>query len=204
MVWRKHLEKNIILAREFYEIFVEHSFMAASVVWTFEFRIHSLLRQGRTIQIFPIKATGGNQLYRDYKVKDDPESEESESLELPRSEEHVFYGGATVIKVGRYYRPESSTFPAIDALLLIKPAGSSNHLLLLFKITRDKRSHDVKGEDLLEVKRLKLPKGTKTYYVAVTPEDLRLTITVDKTVLEEVGKGGPDEAFPVYRYPIDI
>jgi len=68
MVWHKHLKKKAIWAQQFYEIFVEHSFMAVSAGWLFEFRTHYLLRQGRTIKIFPIEAAGGrtDQNYGDY------------------------------------------------------------------------------------------------------------------------------------------
>ena len=198
MIWHKHLEKNAILAREFYEIFVEHSFMAVSAGWIFEFRVHYLLRQGRTIKLFPVRVAGcgANQYYCDYAATDNPESGESQSFELPQSEEHILRKGAT-LTTGRYYRPQSSAFPTIDALFFFEPAGSSHPILLMFQITHNRASHGVKEEGLHEVKKLKFPKNTKIYYVAVTPEDLRPTITLDTNLL-----GGMDR-FLVYHYPID-
>lgn len=55
LVWRRHLEKKSIRAREFYELFVEHSFVASSAGWLFEFRMHTLLREGYTLKLFPIR-----------------------------------------------------------------------------------------------------------------------------------------------------
>jgi len=66
----------------------------------------------------------------------------------------------------------------------------------MFQITCNKKRLDVKEEGLREVKKLNLPKGTKIYYIAVTPEDLQPTITLDVNPLAGM------DVFPVYHYPL--
>ena len=201
MVWRRHLEHKAIRARDFYELFLEHSSMAASAGLIFEFRIHQLLRQGQCIEVFRVNANSDalSHVYSEYQATIDRDPEESLSFELPPSGENLLHGGITSLVVGRYYRLASSTF---DSLILLEPDWSNHHVLLIFRITRNKTNLDVKKEGLVQVKKLNLPNRTKMYYVAITPEELHPTITIDRDCLDVIGKGEPENLLPVYHYPV--
>ena len=206
MVWHRHLAKKVVRAREFYDLFVEHSYMSAAAGWLFEFQMHQLLRKGRTIAISPIRYTHdyGSYLYGDYRAMTNGESIGLERLELPPSDEYPLHEGAT-LEVGRYYRPESATFPTIDSLCLVEPPGRYTPVLLIFRIARDKTSYDVMEKGLHKVQQLKLPNPqTRKYYVAVTLDDLQPKITISGRSLGLMCEGRPEDVFPVYHYPVDL
>ena len=121
---RNGLEKaeNFVRGQEFYDIFMEHSNTSATAGWLFEFRMHHLLRQGQTITIFPLiycdtswNVNCRTYIYKNYKVINTRALVGSRHLELPRLDEYPLNTEATV-KIGRYYRPESATFPTNSQL----------------------------------------------------------------------------------------
>jgi len=126
----------------------------------------------------------------------------AKSIRMPPSSEHPLPSGSTSLVAGQYYRPESPTFPTIDVLILIKLGESDDHLLLILQITRNNATHDAKEKGLLAVKKLVVPEGTKKLYIAVTPDDLNPTITIRTACLKRLGKGRPEDVFPVYHYPV--
>ena len=176
--------------------------MATSAGLIFEFRIHQLLRQGQRIEVFRVDANSDvlSHVYSDYQATIDRDPEESLSFELPPSGENLLHSGITSLVVGRYYRLASSTF---DSLILLEPDWSNHHVLLIFQITHNKTSYDVKQEGLVQVKKLKLPNRTKMYYVTITPGEEHPAITIDRDCLDLIGKGEPENVPPVYHYPVN-
>ena len=166
----------------FYHLFSKSQTTASAAGWVFEFRMHQLLRDGCTIQLFPIGShhVDNNTIYNCYSSLYD--GQDTKALMLPTSEEHSLLPNMT-LTMGNYYRPLNSdiNFPEINSLFLIKPPNERSPILLMFQMTQDKDRHDVKPKDLLAVEGLDLPLNTRKWLVVVTPFNIEPKIVVPKT-----------------------
>jgi len=116
ILWDRHLANNPAKAEEFYNLFIRNEFLSAAAEWILRSEMHWSLRQGRTVQVSPIRSSragGLNLIYNDYRTGEKRKREDSEPFELPPSGEHPFRK-KDKLEVGRRYHPESSTLPAVD------------------------------------------------------------------------------------------
>ena len=176
MVWESHLSHRVDLMEEFYNLFLATPITATPAGWVFEDCMHQLLREERTLQLFPILPRPGktNVIFDNYaasKTKNNPTE-----FQLTRSEEHRFVEVAT-LQMNHYCRPQSSNFAAVHSVLLIHPPGEPP-TLLMFQMTRNKPKHDTKPGGLRKIDRLIVPRGTRKYLVIVIPENIHPGITV--------------------------
>jgi hypothetical protein len=172
---------------------------ATTARWVFEFRMHQLLWKKQTIRLFPIiQDSSGptNCIYKGYPGTN------AKKLKLPRSNEHPFVEG-DVFHANCYYRPRSTSFPAIDSLLLIRPRCSLP-ILLMFRITQDTEEH-VSEEDLRRIDSLGLSPITRKYYVVVTPTGVKPEIMVPKAYRgRDGGTKLSDRVFRVFNYSVSV
>ena len=183
----------------YYNTFRNHPFGATSAGWVFEFRMHQVLQERRTIQLVRMHGHVAQVNY----IYETPTAPDQTTVHLAVSTEvDIVEATKAQLKRNQYYRPESTTFPAIDSLLLIPtPNGDPTDVLLMFQITRNRTDHDVNQKGLEWLGRLKLPSNTRKYFVVVTPEGIHPKITAPIKYFEDAGMGGvePDEAFPVFQ-----
>jgi len=180
LLWNQHLKNRVTDTEYYYDIFQQGGSVTASAAgWIFEFRMHQLLTQGFSINLFPLynpnEGTKFN-VYSDY--SDSRTKRKEKKFRLAASSEYPLHGGIK-LQVGRYYRPEANNFPTIDSLRLIRPSKDSPPILLMFQITR-KGGHDVQVAGLDMIDMLKLPPNTRRYYVAVTPDGIERPTQVPK------------------------
>ena len=144
-------------------IFLSSPIGTPTARWIFELRMH---QEKQTIQLFPIcgHQAQANLVYGDYITS--KERTYPINFELAKSNQHRLVGKSRILE-NRYYRPEYNNFPKVDSLLLIPPFQGSVPVLLMFKTIRNTRGHDVNEG---------LPRGTRKYYVVVTPEGVHLTL----------------------------
>jgi len=201
LLWTKHIHSQIDDMRHFYNLFTASSVTAASAGWTFEFRMHELLRCKQTVELFPILRTFNrgsvNLIYDNYTATSSRKS--AKTFNLRASAEHPLIEGARLDK-NRYYRPEASNFPTIDSLLLIHPISETHPILLMFQITRAQETHETKLVGLQKVDDLVLPPKTQKYYVLVTPAGIQPKITVPIAYFQ--GKL-IDNTLKVFHHPIN-
>jgi len=166
--------------------------------------MHRLLRRGRTIQVSRIRGHRGdsNFIYSDYGPGDKRKREDSESFELPPSEDHPLRENKK-LEVGRYYRPESTTFSTIDSLFFIQPPDEPTPVLLMFHFLCNESQHDAEERGLRDVDGLEIPLEARKYYIAVTPEGLRLKITVPFSYLAS-GRLGDKGLMMFFRFIISL
>ena len=215
LLWEKYVQHRIDIMAEFYELFLASSVTASTVGWIFERRMHQFLAEKRTIRLFPIQGRPADAkfVYNCYAAS--AARSGGENFSLTRSEEYELVEGGE-LKKGRYYRPKPINFPAIDSLRLTH-TRSESPILLMFQITRNQKELDVSLGGLRRIDELHLPPNTRKYYVVVTPEAMQPNITIPRVYIEKGGmpreKGkqkakqadespGPEEAFPVFHYPV--
>lgn len=159
--------------------------------------MHQVLRRGPSINLFEISShrTAANTICSDYQATEDSDLGRGMRLKLPQSDEYPLPKEGT-LEVGRYYRPESTTFPTFDSFFIVDLPESEERALLMFQITRNKAKHDVKPDGLFTINKL-IPEGIHKYYVAVTPEGLRPKITIPNSYFRDA-----EDLFPVYRFPV--
>jgi len=200
LLWAKHIHSQVDEMRHLYNLFSANDVTAASAGWTFEFRMHELLRCKQTLKLFPILRSSNrglvNLIYDNYTAT--LSQKNAKTFKLLASAEYPLIEGARLDK-GHYYRPEASNFPEIDSLLLIHPALCKPPVLLMFQMTLDKEVHEVKFRGLQKVDDLDFFPGAQRYYVVVTPEKIRPKITVPIEYFE--GKE-VDKTLKVFHYPI--
>jgi len=207
LVWSKHLHSRIDDMEYYYDLFSTSKTSATAAGWIFESRMHQVLRSGGTIQLFPIRSSGEgevNLIYNNHTAslhRDNPET-----LKTLPSDEYSLTP-TTELEKDHYYRPVAENFPTIDSLLLIHPPGELLPILLMFQITRS-GERDMKIEALRKVDNLDFSTPIEKFYVVVTPESIRLQITVpieyfekDKGVSVDAGELA-DEEFSVFHYPV--
>jgi len=189
LLWDRHLKNATAGMEYFYNVFQGSSVTAPAAGGLFELRMHQLFRQGYSLKLFPLgrsQATSKDldvDVYNDYTASHKEES--PKVLHLTVSEEYPLDEG-TKLQADRYYRPPKC-FPTIDSLLLVHPTDEPSPILLMFQITRNKRSHDVKKSGLDKINKLKFPSNTRRYYVAVTPLGIEPRIEVPKGPFKKVG-----------------
>ena len=153
------------------------------------------------------KPTITNVLYDDYSASNG--KKDAINLQLPASDDHSLDDAkenATKFQVGHYYRPRASNSATVDSVFLIHPPGESP-ILLVFRVTRNKDSHDVNLRGLEIIKKL-VPPGVRTYYVVITPTNITPRITIPKSYFQDQGLQNlsPEklsQVFPVFHYPVD-
>ena len=177
LLWKKHICHRVDLMGFFYNQFQADTTSAPAAGWIFKLRMHRLLMQEQTTQLFPIggRQVKANFLYDDYTASEDRQN--PMNLQLAKSNGRRLVERYRLQK-NRYYRPKSKDFPAIDSLLLIHPPNEPSPILLIFQITWGGREHDVNEKGLRNINDLKLPRNTRRYYVVVTPERTHPTMTV--------------------------
>jgi len=202
LLWDKYIKDQASEREYFYQLFSNNSITGTSAGWVLEFRMHQLLRDGRTINLFPI---GGhratiNTIYDHY-----PHSYDvgAKALVLPESEEHSLQPMMT-LTIGRYYRPLIPNFPTIDSLFLVKPPREPSPILLMFQVTQNKDSHGVKRRGLAAVEGLGLPPNTRKWLVVVTPFNIEPKIVVPpKTAAPNTDRMDVDEVLEVFNCPVE-
>jgi hypothetical protein len=180
-LWDYHLRSQTSDSSRFYDLFCSGgSATAASAGWIFESRMHQLLVQEYTINLFPIGRTASrsqnHDLFSDY--TDTMNSNNERRFPIATLREEIL-GKGIELKVNRYYRPERTNFAAIESLLLIHPTYCSP-ILLMFQFTRNKDKHEAKESGLDEVDDLTVPQGTSKCYVVVTPSGIQPKIHAPK------------------------
>jgi len=202
LLWDRYLKQRTAEMEYFYNLFTGSPGTSVSAGWLFEARMHQLLARENTIQMFHIHGHRAkkNLIYSDYTAslgRNNPRS-----LQWTSSDHYTLPKDHTVeLQEGHYYRPDSTSFPTIDSLLLFRPPGGSPPILLMFQITRNKAEHDVNPRGLREINTLNFPSDAHRYYVVVTPEGVRPKITVPMEHFKGQ-QGSPDELFTVYHYPV--
>jgi len=203
LLWDKYLKHQTAEMERFYNLFTGTPGTTVSAGWLFEARMHQLLTGETTIRMFPIHGHRAkkNFIYSDYTAsltQNNPQSFQwtsSEQYSLPEDD-------LDELHTGRYYRPDSTSFPTIDSLLLIRPPDRSQPVLLMFQITRNKTVHDVNPIGLRKIDTLNFPSNAARYYVVVTPERIFPKITIPMEHFEGQPQGSPDRLFTVYHYPV--
>ena len=172
LLWNQHLKDQVSEMEYPYNLFRSSSGSASAAGWVFELRMHQLLRQGDSIQLFPIgrRSSESNSFYDDYTASE--QGRDQEVLQLTASEYHPL-NEEVRLRFGHYYRPQTTNFPTIDSLFLIHPPGEPSPTLLMFQITRNKTEHDVNEGGLCRIEKMKLPKNIRRYYVLVTPHNIQ-------------------------------
>jgi len=183
LLWERHISHRVDLMGLLYGQFQANPTSPPASEWIFKLRMHQLLVEKQTLQLFPI---GGHQaevnlLYDNYTAS--RKRQDPMNLELVKSEQYLLAEKHHLQK-NCYYLPKSKSFPAIDSLFLVHPPGEPLPILLVFQITRDEKDHDVNKRSLRKIDDLKLPPNTRKCYVVVTPEGVRPTITVPTKYLQ--------------------
>jgi len=201
LLWDKYMKDQASEMEYFYHLFSNNSITASAGGWVLEFRMHQLIRDGRTIHVFPI---GGhhaniNTIYDHYPPSFDVGAK---ALVLPVSEEHSLLPNMT-LTIGNYYRPLNPNFPTIDSLFLVEPPGEPSPILLMFQVTQNRVSHDVKPRGLAAVEGLGLPPNTRKWLVVVTPFNIEPKIVVPpKANVPNTDRMDVDEVLRVFNYPV--
>jgi len=166
MLWEKHIRHRIDLMAQFHNLFLANPIMAISLGWIFELRMHQLLLRKQTIRLFPMRGSRARVNFVYSKPGD-----ESIDLQLTGSIERPLSDGAN-LRGTYYYRPKTSNCPAFDSLRLVY-SPDETPILLIFQMTRNKKSHDAKLHGLRKIDRLGLPDNTHKYFVLVTPATIQ-------------------------------
>ena len=199
LVWEKHAHSQIDDMEDFYQLFCGGKVLSTSATWIFEFRMHELLRNGQTIELFPILRSPNKGMaglvYDNYAASRN--GKDPVNLTLPVSSEYPLTEGVR-LEEGRYYRPKSSDF-VVDSLLLIHPPGESP-ILLMFQMAPNNSERDVspKGLDIID----RMSPGARKYFVVVTPETVYPKVNIPTKCFKETrGQVAfADEALPVFHY----
>ena len=200
LLWDRYIKDQTSEREFFYQLFSNNPIAGSAAGWVLEFRMHQLLREGRTINLFPI---GGhptiNTIYDHYPPSYDVGAK---ALVLPESEEHSLQP-MMALTIGRYYRPLNPNFPTIDSLFLVKPPCEPSPILLMFQVTQNKDSHDVNRRGLAAVEGLGLPPNTRKWLVVVTPFNIEPKIVVPpKTAAPNTDRMDVDEVLQVFNCPV--
>jgi len=177
LLWEKHISHRADLMRLLYDQFQAYPTNPPAAEWIFKLRIHQLLVEKQTLQLFPIRGyqTKANLIYDDHTAS--RKRQDPTNLELVKSEQYRLVEKHGLQK-NCYYVPKCKRFPGIDSLLLVHPPGEALPILLMFRIIQNQKDYSVNKKSLGKVGDLKLPSNTRKYYVVVTPEGVRPTITV--------------------------
>jgi len=205
LLWNTHLKDQVSEMKRFYDLFRSSPVSASAAGWVFELRMHQLLRQGNSIQLFPVGRRGSasklNYFYCNYTASE--QGKDQKVFQLSASEEHLL-NEEVQLRVGHYYRPQTSNFPTIDSLFLVHPPGGPSPILLMFQMTRNKKEHDVNEGGLCRIEAMDLPRNTRKYYVLVTPRDIQPKIKAPKVYLKAGRKSRKfDKDFQVFHLPVD-
>ena len=205
LLWNRHTTGRASEMVNLYYLFQSVGFTGSAAGWAFESLMHHSLRKGLTIQLSSIQShsTKDNIHYDNYTAS--ISGTNPWMFQLPVSDEHDLQEGAKLV-VGHYYRPQSSNFPTIDSLFLIRPSRWSFPVLLMFWIAQNRDGCDVNTVTLERVAGLQLPRGTQKYYVVVTPEDIKPDIRVPKAYFtdRELRKKKLDKIFPVFHFRVVV
>ena len=203
LVWEKHAHSQIDDMEDFYQLFCGGKVLSTSATWIFKFRMHELLRNGQTIELFPILHSPNkgmaNLIYDNYAASRN--GKDPINLTLPVSSEYPLTEGVR-LEEGRYYRPKSSDF-VVDSLLLIHPPGESP-ILLMFQMSSndDELGVSPEGSDIID----RMLLGTRKYYIVVTPDTAHPKVNVPVKYFKEMEKqvASADESFLVFHYSVRL
>ena len=179
LLWERYLQNRIADMKRCYDAFKDNPVTAPAAGWTFEFRMHQLLRRGYPLKLFPL---GLGKEEKKFDIYDNGRTSHkrgsSKNLQLAVSQEHHPTKGDR-LQISHYYRPVSPSFPTIDSLVLVHPFGKLSPILLTFQMTRDEE-HRVNEEGLRRIRELVFPPGTRRYHVVVTPRGMEPRVRVPK------------------------
>ena len=197
LLWKEHLRSWTFDLGYFYDQFRDSPITAASARWVFEFRVCQLLREQRTIQVFPIiqgTPWPEHYFYEHYPGKN------AVDLQMPGSEEHRPVEGVRSVVNPRYH--PRFTAPAIDPLFLIHPPDDSPPIILVFEATQNAEDWDANRGSLRRADALDLK--VRQHYVVIALEGTRPKITVPKAYHEvtSVNQPLPKEVLQVFNYPV--
>ena len=125
-------------------------------------------------------------------------------LQLPESSEGTLVEGGD-FRMDCYYRLASANFPEIDSLLLICPPDGSPPILLMFRISRTDEVYNVSEDTLRHIDNLRLPRGTRKYYVVVTPGGVEWEVRVPGAYFGRRGRTKlRDKLLQVFAYRVPV
>jgi hypothetical protein len=128
--------------------------------------MHELLTKGYLINLVPLLPRNTRTKERKFDIYNKYADSDERNFQLAASSEYPLDRGINLEL--DYYRPEAKNFPMIDSLLLIRPANGPSPILLMFQMMRSQDGHDVKEAGLKILNGLKVPPGTRMYYVVGT------------------------------------
>jgi len=186
LLWDKHIRHRIDLMVQFHDLFLANPTMATSLGWIFKLRMHELLLRKQTIRLFPMCGSRSPVNFVYSKPGD-----KSIDLKLTQSTERTLSDDAK-LRVIYYYRPKTTNCAVFDSLRLVySPDGTP--ILLIFQITRNKKSHDAKLRGLRKIDQLHLPDNAHKYFVVVTPATIPPKLMIPVEYFEGVQDGQEDE-----------
>lgn len=199
---RQALNHQLMEIKRIYYTLRDDSQMATAAGMFFEYRVHRLLCEGRTINIYPVLCKSKKRrkpkgeeffVYNDYSARNTGEPEQLILSEFDTK--IVSKGEVKNIRKNTYYRPTEKNFPSVDSWLLLEPTPR-HPVLLKFQITLNKTEHVILKTGLDIVDKL-APLAKERYLVVVTEEGLCPKIPVPASCLG--GGSRPDGYFKVYH-----
>ena len=215
---KRILEDDAEALKKYYNILYDDPTTFAAARMVFGYRAHLFLREARVLELFPnlcrfskskkIKDAGKSAFYDDYKATKD--TMPTKQVELPGLKEHVITDETEkCVEYDTYYRPEHNNFPSIDSWVLLRPGDPAEPpIFLMFHITTNVSSHDIKQMDLRMVDKLDIPANAWRCLVVFAPREVgpRIGPGMSKDYEEKKYRGSIDldRDFPVFHYPADI
>ena len=204
LLWERFIQLRTDEMAQLYHLFRGDPTTSPAAGWIFGLRMHQVLGRKQSIWVSPIRG-----LLRDSKIVYDDYTASltarGSTVELNVSKECDLIEGLE-LRMNHYYRPKPPSFPGIDSLLLARPRGNRQSLvLLIFRITRSTNDHKPNVESLHKINNLKFPSGTRKWYVVVTPSGTHPKIIFPAE--EYFGSRThqrlkPSEVFQVYHFSV--
>ena len=179
----------------------------------FELRAHQFLRREKTITLFPILGrivTNGKYsiVYDNYEATKN--AKDQKQVRMPNLEEYIIVDETDMhVEYDTYYHPKRRNFPSIDSWVLVRPGPGQPPIFIMFQITTNARTRDVKQEGLDIMYRLDIPGNALRWLVVLTPKEVCPNIgsVMTEYLLERIPAVDTVDVnvlFPIFHYPIDI
>ena len=204
------LEDRVDLIGNFYRTLRIPGATASSAGMVFKHRLHHFLKEGRTLNLFPIIASsrpqGTTHFKYVYSQYTDGIGLAGQQVTLPVLEERLVDSEAQrTHDPWVYYRPRITNFTAVDSWIVL-PLLDPNAppIVLAFQMTINATEHEAKPAGLERLLEL-IPKDAVVYHVIATSEEAKPKIEVSADYLSPGFLGGRDvnEAFPVFHCKIN-
>jgi len=199
--------------RSHYNLLRGNPTTATAAGMVFEHRAHPFLRQQTAIDLFPIRGhliMNGSQPSKNFTYDDYTATKNGANkirVTLPRlAEHHLIDTVPTHLNRNTYYRPKHTNFSSVGSWILIQPDPGQPPIFIMFQITINVGSHDVKVKGLELIDTLPIPVGAQRWLVVLTPSDV--TPAIGPVSMDYLGKkisGGVKfgSVFSVFHYPVD-